>query len=207
MVFLRRLRLFYLLSLIVFSLPAHAIVEFTGNFGYDKKVYGNERQNDQVRRSYSTSVAIYFTSRMAFEVNYYHGEETTTEVTRLRVEGTNVDLVGLQNRVETNVFGAGLRLALADRNAFLRPLISLGYAKQFVNDLTEYNFEGPDGSATLNGGLTKRRSDSVFGAFTLQLKITAGLSFNASVRTLFQAFEFNRAGDDLRYMFGFSWIF
>lgn len=188
-------------------MPARAIVEFTGNFGYDKKVYGSERQNDQVRRSYSSSIAFYFTSRMAFELNYYHGKETSTEVTRLRVQGTDVDLVGLQNRVETNVYGAGLRLALADRNAFLRPLVSLGYAKQFVSDLTEYNFEGPAGNATLNGGLTKRRSDSVFGAFTLQLKITAGLSFNASVRTLFQAFEFNRAGDDLRYMFGFSWIF
>lgn len=187
---------------------AWALMELSANFGYDKKVYGSEKQNSHVRRSYSTSLAYYLFARTALEFNYYHSRETTTEKTNLRVQGTTVDLVGLQNRVDTNVYGIGVRQALAGRHALVRPFLSLGYAKQFMQDVTDYNFEASNGeTATLNSGVTKRRQDSVFATFTLQLRVTQTLALNASVRTLFPAFEFSEAADDLRYSAGFTWIF
>lgn len=199
------LTLFFLLL----SPSAEALMELAGNFGYDKKVYGSERQNSLVRRSYSASLAVYLFSRTALELNYYMSRETTTEKTNLNVQGTTVNLVGLQNRVDSHVYGIGIRQALNGREAFIRPFISLGYAKQFVQDVTEYNFveQTAGGSVNLNGGVTKRREDSVFGTLTLQFRLTQLLALNASVKTLFPAFEFNRAADDLRYMAGFTWIF
>jgi hypothetical protein len=196
-----------LLSTLTLAGQAHAITELSASVGYDKKVYGSERQNNQVRKHLNSSVALYLFSNTAIELNFMTARETTTEKTSLRIQGTDIDLTGLENKVDTNVYGIGIRQALAGRNAIVRPFLSLGYAKQFVSDITEYTFQGPLGVATLNGGRNKRRIDSVFGTFTLQLRLTQTLAINASVRTLFPAFEFSEARDDLRYSAGFTWIF
>jgi uncharacterized protein YhjY with autotransporter beta-barrel domain len=200
--------LFTVLFALCLSPRAMAIIELSGNFGYDKKVYGSERQNALVRRSYNASLAVILFSRTALELNYSHGLETTTEKTDLLVTGTTVRLAGLQNKVTSNVYGIGLRQAFAGRDAVIRPFLSMGYAKQFIEDLTEYNFVMPDDSAlNLNSGINKRRQDSVFATFSLQFRLTQTLALNGSVKTIFQAFQFNRAADDVRYTVGFSWIF
>lgn len=203
-----RFSLIYALLTLGFCHPAYSIIELSGNFGYDKQVYGSERQNALVRRSYNSSIAVILFSRTALELNYSHGIETTTEKTDLVVTGTTVRLAGLQNKVTSNVYGIGLRQAFAGRDALFRPFLSMGYAKQFIEDLTEYNFVQADGSTlNLNSGVFKRRQDSVFATFSLQFRLTQHLALNGSVKTIFPAFEFNRAADDMRYSLGFSWIF
>jgi hypothetical protein len=47
----------------------------------------------------------------------------------------------------------------------------------------------------------------MFGAFTLQLRLTERFSLKGSVKSLFPAFEFNKAKDNLKYLVGFSWVF
>lgn len=191
------------------SLNAFAAVELSGNFGYGKTVYGAQKENDIVNRTYSGSLAFYFAQRTAIEFNFYHNRETTTNRTVIPISGTDLDITELQNKVHSNVYGVGLRQALAGRESLIRPLLSLGYAKQMIYDVTEYSFYNNDTNASFkfNDGETKSRSDSVFATFTLQIRITQGLSLNGSVQTVFPAFDFDLASDNIKYSAGFTWIF
>lgn len=203
------LRYFIFFCALTIVSDAYAIFELSGNFGYGKTVYGPERESDIVNRTYSGSLAFYFAQRTALELNYFHNRETTTNRSVIPITGTNIEVTELQNQVSTNVFGVGLRQALAGRKALIRPMISLGYAKQLIYDVTEYTFQNTTTGEILrlNDGETKRRNDSVFGSFTLQLRITQGLSLNGSVQTVFPAFQFDLAKDNLKYTAGFTWIF
>ena len=88
-------------------------------------------------------------------------------------------------------------------------MISMGYAKQFIEDSTEYTFEETTSGdrTTVRGDLSKQRVDSVFGTFALQLILSQGMALKGSIHTVFPAFEFSKAKDDLKYMVGLSIVF
>jgi hypothetical protein len=104
-------------------------------------------------------------------------------------------------------YGIGIRQAFASRKARFKPSISLGYARQFIRDTTEASFRNnTTGSVfSVSDAVSKLRDDSVFGSFALEMRITRRISLRGSVRTTFKAFDFDRAQDNVRYMFGFSW--
>lgn len=203
--------LFFIFFALIFIIPANswAITELSGSFGYQKNVFGENRESDIVTRSYSASVAFYFWTRTALEFNFFHNREDTTNRSSIPVSGTDVEVREIQNQVTTNVYGIGLRQSLAPRDAIIRPLISLGYAKQYISDVTEYTFFDTDTNEEFkfNDGETKLNDDSVFATFSLELQITRGLSLRGSVRSVFPAFEFKRADENLKYMAGFTWMF
>lgn len=199
--------LFALLS--VAPINSWAITELSSSFGYQKNTFGENKESDIVTRSYSASVAFYFWTRTALEFNFSHNREDTTNRSDIPVSGTDVEVREIQNQVTTNVYGIGLRQSLAPRGAIIRPLISLGYAKQYISDITEYTFHDNNTNENFkfNDGETELSDDSVFATFSLELKITRGLSLKGSVRSVFPAFEFKRAGENLKYMAGFTWMF
>lgn len=202
-------RFLFLLICLLFSFSSYAYTELSGSFAYQKNVFGEDKESDIVTRSYSGSVAFYFLTKTAIEFNYFHNREDTTNRASIPVSGTTVDVTQIENRVTTQVFGLGLRQSLAPRGSFIRPLLSLGYAKQLISDITEYTFEDRDTGEVLdfNDGETKRSDDSIFATFSLELRLTAGIALNGSVRTVFPAFEFDRAGENLKYMAGMTWMF
>lgn len=105
--------------------------------------------------------------------------------------------------------GVGIKQAFANRNAAFRPMISFGYAKQFVKSTgdTLYRHETTGTDFRYVQDTTKRRYDSVFAAFELKFRLFGRISFSASVRTYFKAFEWNRAQDNMKYLAGLSWMF
>ena len=188
---------------------SQAITELSGSFGYQKNVFGENKESDIVTRSYSGSVAFYFWTRTALEFNFFHNREDTTNKSSIPVSGTDVEVREIQNQVTTNVYGIGLRQSLAPRNAIIRPLISLGYAKQYISDVTEYTFfdTGTNEQFKFNDGQTETEDDSIFATFSLELQITRGISLKGSVRSVFRAFEFDQASENLKYTAGFTWMF
>lgn len=198
--------------MIIFSNDAFALIEIGGSVGYDRQVYGATRQNNLTSRTYSGSLAVYLWEFTAIELNAARTDETNTSNDITSVLDSNGAASGVSvskqlNIIKTEVYGIGIRQALASRKARIRPMISFGYARQFIKDRTDFTFQD---DATLTqvisaGQEAKTREDSVFATITLQFVLLRGLSLNASVKTVFPAFEFDQAKDDMKYLVGFSW--
>lgn len=197
------------LFVILFPLSSFAIVnEVAFDFGYDRQIYGLQRQNSSVNRTYSAALSTYIFDYTAIDLNASRSSDITTENERYNVT-TGIDVVGQQNRVTSNVYGVGIKQMFAPRTARLIPGISLGYAKQFLNYNSDLTIEDTSTKARTNlaGRTTKQRIDSVFGTLSLQLRMTERLSLKGSVKTLFPAFELDKARDNVKYAIGFSWVF
>ena len=195
--------------LILFPISSFAIVnEIAFDFGYDRTIYGKERQNSNVNRTYSGGLSTYIFDYTAIDLNASISSDVTTENERYNVT-TNIDLVGQQNRVKTTVYGIGLKQSFAPRNARLIPSLALGYARQFVNYQSDLTIENTTNKAqtTVSGGETKQRIDSVFGTFALQLRLTERMSLKGSVKTLIPAFQLDKVRDNVKYAAGLSWVF
>lgn len=198
--------LIYLLCLLPVSL--YAAAEFNFDFGYDRQIYGANRQNSVVSRNYSVGLSAYLFDLTAIDLNYSNTTDITSQNDRYTVSSP-YDIIAQQNVMRTNVFGVGIKQMLLGRGSRLIPIISAGYARQFVNSNGDITIENTTSKTTQKVFLTesKQRYNSVFGSFTLQLKLTERFSLKGTVRTLFPAFEFNKARDNVKYLVGFSWIF
>jgi hypothetical protein len=198
-----------LLLPILLSFNLRAVVhELAFDFGYDKQIYGTNRQNSMVNRSYSGGVSSYVFSTTAIDINFSYSKDITTEADRYNV-ATGIDLIGQQNRIESNVYGIGIKQMLLPRTFFVVPMISIGYARQFTYYTTDLTLEDTSSHARsiVTSGTAKQRIDSVFAAFILQFKMSERLSFKGSVKTLFPAFEYDEAKNNLKYSVGLSWYF
>ncbi len=198
-----------LLLLSLTPLTSFAIVnEIAMDFGYDRQIYGLNRQNSNVTKTYSTALSTYIFDYTAIDLNASRSEDVTSENDRYTV-ASGVDLVATQNRVTSKVFGIGIKQMFAPRTARLIPGLSIGYAKQFVDYQSDLTVENTATSVRtiITGGERKQRIDSVFGTLSLQLRMTERLSLKGSVKTLFPAFEMDKARDNVKYAVGFSWVF
>lgn len=194
--------------MLILPLKAFAVFEFDFDFGYDKQIYGAQRQNSVVSRNYSVGISSYLFDLTALDLNVSNTRDTTSQNDRYTV-ATAVDVISQQNRVQTNVFGLGLKQMLAGRGARITPIISAGYAREFVTSSGDITVENTTTLAQSKFYLkeSKQRYNSVFGSFILQIKLTERFSLKGSVKTLFPAFEFNKARDNIKYLVGFAWIF
>ena len=201
---------FLFILILILPLKAIAAFEFDFDFGYDKQIYGASRQNSVVSRNYSVGVSSYLFDLTALDLNVSKNEDVNSQNDRYTVSSiNNIDVVGQQNTVQTNVFGIGLKQMLAGRGARITPIISAGYAREFVTSSGDITIENTGTLARLSIPLTetKQRYNSVFGSFILQIKLTESFSLKGSVKTLFPAFDFSKARDNLKYLVGFAWIF
>lgn len=192
----------------LFSVEAMAFTELSVEGSYSKKVFGSNRQNDLINQTYSGTIAFYLFSYTAIEFNYMKSDEETTERTEIETTEESVIFKGYTTNVENEVMGVGIRQALAGRKSAIRPLISIGYAKQKVSDSTEYRYEleSTGQQIRLKSATNTVTSDSVFGSFSLQFNLTQRMKVSASVRTVFPAFDFEQAQDYLKYTLGLTWL-
>lgn len=195
-----------LIAAFLLSFSAKALVEINGEYGLSTQKYGASRNNEIEATTIGGSVALYLFNTTAIELNYSQTETVTSENDVLTIDST-YDLIGQENNVLVYSYGVGIRQAFADRKARFRPSISIGYARQFIRDTTSATFRNNTTGSTfiVNGRTSKTRDDSVFGSFNLELRLTQTVSLRGSVKTIFKAFEFDRAQDNVRYLVGFSW--
>ena len=203
---LKYLSVFCLLST---STSALAVMEIDGDFGYEKTVFGPNRENSLVSRSYAGSLAVYFTQHLGIELNYSRSRELTTIDEDRATTSNSIVLSSSQNRVDRSVYGVGLRISLGGRKSFIQPAISLGYARSFSESSYSLTYNDNNGSqiGVIQSDVSKARSDNAFGTFALKFRLTRGLSIKGSVRTYFPADDFDKAKDNLKYAAGFSWMF
>lgn len=198
-----------ILYLFIFPISCMAgIYELDFDFGYDRQIYGLNRQNSVVSRNYTIGFSSYLFDLTALDLNVSNTQDITTQNDRYTVV-SNYDVISQQSRVRTNVYGIGLKQMLAGRGARIVPVISAGYAREFQTsggDITVEN-TATKAQSVYAQVESKQRYNSVFGSFSLQIKLTERFSLKGSVRTLFPAFQFNQAKDNLKYLVGFAWIF
>ena len=115
-----------------------AFIETDLNFIYDKQIFGAERNNFQVSRTYNLNFAWYLTGRTALELGYGLGTIKTTENSTYEIDGTGLEIYGHENIVKNQYYSVGIRQALAGRSALIRPMLSIGYSKQEITDQTTY---------------------------------------------------------------------
>lgn len=191
-------------------LKSFAIFEFDFNFGYDKQIYGAQRQGSIVSRNYSSGLSWYLFDLTALDFNYSNTSDITSQNDRYIVpNNSGYAVVAQQSRVQSDVYGVGLKQMLAGRGARVTPILSAGYAREFVTSSGDITFENTTTLIRTKYDLseTKQRYNSVFGAFILQIRLTERFSLKGSVKTLFPAFEFNKVRDNIKYLVGFSWFF
>ena len=110
------------------------------------------------------------------------------------------------NLIEEKNYRLSLKQALSSSKSFIRPFISLGYAKQTIENLTEYDLKSGDTSFSIEGEVEEMENDSVFGSFSLAFGVSSRFSITTSVQTIFPAFEWEKAKDTLKYFAGISFI-
>jgi len=182
-----------------------AVSELSAEYGYSKQIFGEDRNSDAISRSYSGSFATYFLTLTAIEFNYYYNKDVVTQ--RNNIEAPDSWTVTEQrHEIVTSVYGVGLRQSLAPMKSPVRPIISLGYARMFKESSDYVTFERAGTVVSGKYDSDKERDDSVFATIALQIFLSQRMSLKLSVKSIFPAFEFNKAKDDLKYMAGFSWI-
>jgi hypothetical protein len=186
---------------------AFALMELSGSFSYDRTVYGADRQNKAIDRTWRGTLAFFLYNFTAIELNYSLNDETITENETIPIEGYNLNLISTQSKVNNEVFGCGIRQVFAGKNAFIKPSLSIGYAKQFITSTSTATYQDTSDSSvfSFSANPSKGRVDSVFGTFTLQFQLTGRFSIKGSVDTLFPANDINQAKDNLKFSAGFSW--
>lgn len=202
-----RLLTIFFLTFFAFS-KAYALVELGGEYSYSKRVYGVDRESSMVSRSTGASLAIYLLNFMAVEFNYNKTTSDRQEFPNITTTGTNLVLTEFSNKVIAESWGSGIRFSLAPKKAVVRPDISIGYAKQAIIDSSLYTFvDSTDNSILKAPGTTTRfKSDSVFGSFAINLRLTQRLKLKFGVSTIFPAFEWEEAKNFLKYSVGFQWV-
>lgn len=199
-----------ILFLFIFIFPFKSIAgtyELDFDFGYDRQIYGANRENSVVSRNYSGGVSVYLFDLTALDLNVSYNNDIDSQNDRVTV-GPGWDLVAQQNRIKTNVYSIGVKQMLAGRGSRLVPVISAGYAREFVTSSSDWTVQNTvTGAQEVIFKNSKQRYNSAFGAFTLQLKLTERFSLKGSVKTIIPDFEFSKARDNLKYLVGFAWIF
>ncbi len=193
------------LFLLACAVRSYALVELSGNFGYDRQIYGENRDNKYVERTYSGAVAVYLWGLTAIEFSYSKDLDVITDNSQ-RILDPTITILNQQDRTTSEVFGIGLKQAFTGRKSFLQPIISLGYAKDITRSEVDYTVDISGVTQTLNFDVESTKTDSVFGVFTLRLKITERFTINGSIRTVFPYFETDKARDNVKYLAGFSWF-
>ena len=186
---------------------AWALTELGLDFSYGKQFYGVNRQNTSVQRGYSGSMALYLLSFMALELNISEQRKSFTEVFQIPIPGFNVTKKGAETRINSTLYGAGLRLALTTSpRAFLRPLVSFGYAKQLIVYENEGTYRNDSNGEVfvLSSPQEKIREDSIFASFMLQLKMARQVALKLAIKTVFPSEEMDKAKDSILYSAGLT---
>lgn len=203
-----KFKIVFLLTILFLSSNSYALMEMGVDYGHSRKVYGSNRENNTKSTTYSGSWAIYFLTLTALEFSFGQTEETTVEKSSIPIDSSTITVTGFKTIVNSKMFGIGIKQALGPKKARLRPAISIGYARQFIEDKTFINYSDSSNGSTgsIQDSESKSRYDSVMASFSLQFFLSQRFSLKGSVRTIFPAFNFDQAGDDIKYTIGLSWF-
>ena len=145
------------------------VTEFDFEFSYSRDVYGISRENKKTERTYSSSIAQYFFTLTGIELSFSYSDKITHEKPDLYIDDFAATLTETQHEVNSKTYGVGIRQALAPRGSFIRPLISVGYAKQFIKYKSNSTYKLDSSTVIpIYGGIIRSRGEFAFGTFSIQ---------------------------------------
>lgn len=203
-----RIKLILTFFSIILSLKSFALLEIGADFSYDRNIFGTNGESKHTSRSWRGSMAAYLWQYTALEFNYNDSEDET--IIRDTAEYTDlaITILGQQTTVQTQTYGVGLRQAFTSRKSLIQPSISLGYAKSFKKTTSDYTVRD-DSTGNVFTSVQpsiKERIDSMFGTFSLKLRMSKRFGLRGSIQTYIKAFDWGGAKDDLRYTVGLTWL-
>lgn len=188
--------------------PARGFVELSGNYGFDSNRYGDDGYNRITDETYTAGMALYFLSMTALEFHYSRSDKTSKEILPSRSDDSTGDyfLSESKNEVLTSVYGASIKQVFTlGRRGFLKPSVSLGYAKFIVTDKTGYTLKDDAGQEiSVVGTPRKRREDALYANLALGIRLTSRLSLQGSVQMVMPDFDLGRFDDNMKYLVGFG---
>ncbi len=196
-----------LLFLLFFSCQCFAVFELSGEYGLQKNVFGTNQENEVENTTYTGSLAWYVTSTTAIEFNYVQSTNMNTQ--NLSNPGSGDYVERIVSEVSTEILGIGIRQLLATQKSPVKPMISIGAAKEFSEFNTTYRFFDSDSSSFLeiSENPVEVEEDNAFVTFALAIEFSDHFSIRGSVSSYFPAFEFDQWDKDLRYSAGLSILF
>lgn len=187
--------------------PLWAATELDLNYSLERKTYGENSENKVISQTYYASLAYYFFSSTAIEINgsFDHKKTTTTMTAPLPVD--SAALYGSINKLKTWTYGVGLRQALASPAAKIRPLLGFGWARQRQNEQNFYLMDLGGGITQLAGVNHQQEQDVAYVLAALRFTFSAHWAFKLSAVGTFKPFHWKEIDRDIRYLGGLMIIF
>lgn len=119
---------------------------------------------------------------------------------------SSIMLTSMNYELLTRVYGIGIKTALGEKDSLLRPSLSVGYATQSYEGHTDYGLTDVDSLVTgsIRTNQAKQWVSSMFGEFSLHVKLSDRISLKGSVKTIFPSSDYNEAKNNLKYSVGLS---
>lgn len=205
-----------------FAVSSYAYMELGLNYGYRKQIVEAVDEDGEIdteggsaiseTNSYSGSLSWYAFEQLALEFSYSESENIITDDRESTTEndaGTEITVKETVSTVKSTVQSVGLKLALASRKSVILPAISLGYAKLITKGTTSYQLEidGVELDDPIEIDRDATEQDSSFAALSIRIKITQLLGLTIMGKTVMPNFDTSKAGNNVMYSAGLSWIF
>ncbi|MCB9093909.1 MAG: hypothetical protein H6621_02480 [Halobacteriovoraceae bacterium] len=197
----------YLFTFFIITPNLYALVDLSAEYGLSKSIYGEDEQNNLENKTYTGTLAWYVFSTTALEINYSRSDSQSTQ--NFTDPGTSLWVSKIDSYITTHSMGVGIRQLLAPVKSSIRPLISLGYAKEIKSYETEYIVidDTNNSTITVTEDPADEETDSAFATFALEIRLSDHLSLKGSMMSVFPAFEFDKMENNLRYLAGISIYF
>lgn len=195
-------RIIYVLCFIFTISMAQSASDLDLEYSYDQQIFGVDRQNSIITRSYSIGLSTYLFDLTALDINFSRSVDINTSNDVYKLTGYN--LTCQSSRVQTDDYGIGIKQMLANRGSFIIPMIAVGYSKEIINSDSSVTVLNTSNSVSTvyNTVNATQNYNSMYGIFSLQLKLFQGFALKGSIKTTIQDFKFNKAKDNLKYMAG-----
>ncbi len=211
--------LFIFISFISFS--AQAYVDLSLNYNFTQRKIDGASQVDQLSdpgqavtttEGWSVNWGWYIWAFTALELNYSQSKERLVDDRQTGTDNDSLVIKQIDSLVETEVMGIGLRQSFAGRKSLFIPSLAVGYARLTQSGKTSYLIEQDDGAGSATEDeLTLNRDKEVFNSSyitaSLRIRFTELIGLSLSAKSVMPDFETSKAGDNLTYSAGFSWVF
>lgn len=195
--------LFFLLPIKSFPMD----IEIEGSYGWEKYYYGTENENKYYNNNWLGSISFLPFSLTAFQLDYVMGQSILLEDQEYPA-GSDNSIVYRKTDVQTETFSINLRQAFNGSDAFIRPMIMIGWARRFTTNSGYQDFRN-----NTSGDVTRvyqpesnLKQDLTQLALYFKIRIFNGFYFSLSGRTLFEGLEIAKANQNLKIFVGFSWL-
>ncbi len=182
-------------------------VEIDGSFSWENYYYGDNNVNQYNSNIYMASLALAPWSLTAFQFDFLQGQ-TILLADQDYPAGVNNSVVYNKTDVETQTYGFSLRQAFTGSQSFIRPMVSLGWARRFSlnSGYTDYRDNSSGEVTRVYQPEQNLKQDLTSLGLYLKIRVFNGFFLSLSLRTLFEGFQIAKANQNLRFFVGISWL-